>query len=133
MNLMELLQQLCEEFALEPPQKNATKTFSLTILDGLSVCFSDLEPGVALSADLAECPLQKKEEFFLYLMRANFLGQGTGGARIGLSADEKTLTLSLGFSYEVNYQTFKESVEDFTNYVLYWRTEVLKFGTQHGN
>jgi hypothetical protein len=37
------------------------------------------------------------------------------------------LTLSHGFPYEMNYQAFKESVEDFVNYVVYWREEVSKF------
>jgi len=37
------------------------------------------------------------------------------------------LTLSHGFPYEMNYQGFKESIEDFVNYVVYWREEVAKF------
>jgi len=61
------------------------------------------------------------------LMHANFLGQGTGGARIGIDAEEKVLTLSVGFPYEMNYPPFKECVEDFVNYVVYWRDDVAKF------
>ena len=60
-------------------------------------------------------------------MKANFLGQGTGGARIGVDPDDKFLTLSHGFPYEMNYQLFKESIEDFVNYVVYWREEIAKF------
>ena len=60
-------------------------------------------------------------------MRANFLGQGTGGARIGLDPNEKFLTLSCGFPYEMKYQDFKEKIEDFANYLLCWRAEIEKF------
>lgn len=60
-------------------------------------------------------------------MHANFLGQGTGGASIGIDQDEKSLTLSLAIPYEVKYETFKEHLEDFLNYVGYWRDQIEAF------
>jgi hypothetical protein len=60
-------------------------------------------------------------------MRANLLGQGTGKCRIGLEPQEKLLTLSLGLPYEMKYPTFREKVEDFINYVIYWREEIAQF------
>ena len=63
-------------------------------------------------------------------MKANYLGQATGSSRIGLSSDEKFLTLSLGMPYEMNYRIFREIVEDFVNFVLYWREEVANFVKQ---
>lgn len=99
----------------------------LTINSTLSIDLHDLDPGFSLHAKIAPVTVKKREEFYSYLMRANFLGQGTGGARIGMDADENFLTLSHGFAYEMDYQTFKESVEDFVNYVLYWREETAKF------
>jgi hypothetical protein len=85
---------------------------------------------MALHAKITLCPNTKKEDLFIYLMRANLLGQGAGGARIGLDPDEKFLTLSSGLPYEMNYQTFKETIEDFANYLIYWRDEVAKFENQ---
>ena len=87
----------------------------------------DLDPGVALSAKILQCPQKRREDLFMFLMRANLLGQGTGNSRIGLTFDEKTLTLSSGLPYEMNYKTFRETLEDFINYLLYWREEVTKF------
>jgi hypothetical protein len=60
-------------------------------------------------------------------MQANYLGQLTGPSRIGLSQDGKYLTLSLSIPYELTYRSFRELLEDFVNFLLYWREEVVKF------
>jgi hypothetical protein len=93
----------------------------------IQVQLRDLEPGVSMQADICPCPKTKQEDLFIFLMRANLLGQGTGGSRIGLDNQEKSLTLSFGLPYEMNYQSFKENFEDFVNYLIYWREEVAKF------
>ncbi len=90
----------------------------------------DLEPGVSLLAKICPCPPKRREELFLQLMRGNYLGQSTGSSRIGVSADEKFLTLSLGMPYEMSYRTFRESVEDFVNFLLYWPRTIEKFEQQ---
>jgi hypothetical protein len=127
MALQKLLGQLCAELDVGMPHLDQHKAYSLHFNQGLSVNLHDLAPGTAMQATIAECPEQKREELFMYLMRANFLSQGTGGARIGLAADEKLLTLSLGIPYEMNYQIFKETIEDFVNYTIYWRDEIAKW------
>ena len=80
-----------------------------------------------MQTNVAPCPAQKKEELFMFLMNANFLGQGTGGARIGLDRQEKFITLSLGLPYELPYQSFKKHLEDFVNHLIYWRNQVSHF------
>ena len=80
-----------------------------------------------MQAPITQCPEKKREELFIYLMRANLLGRGTGGARIALDSDEKTLTLLLGLPYEMNYQLFRETFEDFVNHLIFWRNEVKNF------
>lgn len=120
------LEKLCTELAIPLPKLNAQKSYPLNVGDEC-VYIKDLDPGVGLSAKVCEAPKKKREELFIYLMRANLLGQGTGGSRIGLDGDEKFLTLSLGLPYELNYAAFRETVEDFVNYVIYWREEVAKF------
>ena len=127
MVLKEMISQLCQELGLDMPKLDRQKVYGLEINSQISIHVSDLAPGFALQAHTAPCPGKKREDLFIHLMRANFLGQGTGGARIGLDGDEKVLTLSHGFPYEMNYQAFKESVEDFVNYVVYWREQVTKF------
>lgn len=109
------------------PKKNKEKVFVFPFSDTISANCVDLEPGVAFSAHICECPKLKREDLFIWLMRANLLGQGTGGCRIGLDKDEKVLTLSLGIPYEIDYRAFRERFEDFVNYVTYWREEIEKF------
>lgn len=112
------------------PNRNKEKVFVFPISDTISAKCVDLEPGCAFSADICQCPKARKEDLFIWLMRANLLGQGTGGCRIGLDKDEKVLTLSLGIPYEIDYRVFRERFEDFVNFVLYWREEIGKFEKQ---
>ena len=130
MKLQEMVERLASELGIAMPEPNQQKTYVLAINSTLTLSVLDLAPGFSFHSVAIPCPAKKREELFIYLMRANFLGQGTGGARIGLDADEKVLTLSQGFPYEMNYQTFKETIEDFANYVIYWRDVVEKFENQ---
>jgi hypothetical protein len=127
--LKEMIEKLCQDLGM-PAAKMEQKNFSLPINPETAVSIRELPPGFAIFSKISPCPGQKREDLLIFLMRANFLGQGTGGARIGLEADEKLLTLSHGFPYEMNYQGFKESVEDFVNYVVYWRDELNNWDKQ---
>lgn len=124
--LREYLEQLCKELEIEPPKFNGQQTILLRLGKHL-IAIKDLDPGVTIQGQICPCPKRKKEELFVYLMRANLLGQGTGGARIGIDKDDNFLTLSLGLPYEVNYQIFKENMENFVNYLIHWQREVTKF------
>lgn len=127
MALKQHLEQLSLELAIVCPKIDPEKGATLSISSDLSLTIHTLSPGLSFHSRIAPISIQKRDELYIYLMRANFLGQGTGGARIGMDADEKFLTLSHGFAYDMDYQTFKESVEDFVNYVAYWREETAKF------
>jgi hypothetical protein len=115
-----------DTFSFDEKEKNGR--FSLR--EDVDVLLQEMEKGLYFHANICLCPQQKKEDLFLYLMRANLLGRGTGGASIGLDAQEKFLTLSRSLAYEVNYMEFKEKLEDFVNYLLYWREEMEKFEKQ---
>ena len=128
--LARFLKQLCTELEIdETPRLNEQKIYPFKIGKEL-VAIQDLDPGFGLQAHIGPCPKKKKEELFIFLMRANLLGQGTGGARIGMDPDGNLLTLSLGMPYEMNYQKFKETIEDFVNYLIYWRDTVAKFESE---
>lgn len=123
-----LMELLCEDLAIEMPKLKEGKLGFLR-LGAYVVEMRELDPGISLTAPIGPLP-KEKEDAFTYCLRANLLGQGTGGARIGLSANERFLTLSLGLPYEMNYQAFREKLEDFINYLVYWREEVTKFMKQ---
>lgn len=123
--LQKLVEQLFQELGLGIPLLDEQKLFHLKI-SGFDIALQEMEPYFYISSNIGALPPQKKEEFLMRVMKANFLGQGTGGGVIGLTENESFLTLSLSLPYEVNYITFKESVEDFTNYLDYWKKEIIK-------
>ena len=122
------LEKLCAELNLAPAAKrNDGKSYSFHFSGETEVFFADLYPGVEMRAVICACPINRREDLFIHLMRANLLGQGTGGARIGLDDKEKNLTLSLGLPYEMKYDAFKGAFEEFVNHLVYWRGSVAKF------
>lgn len=123
-----LFTSLCGELGIQPEPINPKEpSYRIKLKDSIELTFDDLKPGVAIFSTITPCPSQNREELFIWLMRANLLGQGTGKCRIGLEPQEKHLTLSLGLPYEMKYPTFREKVEDFINYVIYWREEIAQF------
>ena len=98
-------------------------THLLPIGDTLEVWITELNPqGIMFKSIVSTLPTeQDKEALFSFLMEANYLGQGTGGSVLALDPDEKFLTLSLVIPYEVNYRQFRDRLEDFVNYLDYWK------------
>ncbi len=124
--LKSFLEKISDELKLGPTVKE-DKTFSVAFSKETVVKFSDLYPGVEMKSVIGACPKGKREDLFIYLMRANLLGQGTGGCRIGLDESENHLTLSLGLPYEMKYDAFKIAIENFINHLVYWRDCIAKF------
>jgi len=120
------LEQLAKDLNLSPTPPADEKKQRHLKLGKLSITLKDLDPGIYFYSQLAPVPKQKKEELFMLLMKANFLGQGTGGGTLGLMEDESFLTLSLALPYDMNYKAFRELLEDFANFVEYWQKEIAK-------
>ncbi|NGX52738.1 MAG: hypothetical protein KR126chlam5_01041 [Candidatus Anoxychlamydiales bacterium] len=120
----EHIKKIVKVLELELPKQEKDKSFIIEITKELEVKIFDLEPGFYFLTNIAPCPNEKKEDLFIYLMRANLLGQGTGRSRIGMDMEEKFLTLSYLVDYEVNYLEFKEKLEDFVNYINFWKKEI---------
>ncbi|MCC6128175.1 MAG: type III secretion system chaperone [Chlamydiae bacterium] len=126
--LQEFIEKMCADLEISPtPRISKEKTVSFVLNSEIEVDLRELESGFAMQAKIALCPEKRREELFMWLMRANFLGQGTAGSRIGLDTQEKFLTLSLGLPYEVDYRAFKQHLEEFVNYLVYWRDQIGKF------
>ena len=122
--LEECLTQLVENLALEDALSKENKLYTLKLHKELIITFRELDPGCTFFATIGTCPINKQEEVFIYLMKANLLGQGTGGSVIGLDRDEKFLTLCLSLPYDMKYKVFKDALEDFTNYLNFWKEEL---------
>jgi hypothetical protein len=88
------------------------------------VWVKDLDPGVFFRSTIAPLPSSGLEDLFMYLSKANFLGQGTGGGVISIEPGENFLTLGLNIPYEVNYKIFRDKLEDFVNYLEFWKSEI---------
>jgi hypothetical protein len=102
--------------------------FFLKIPPQTEILVKDLKPGFYLQSAIgANIEATSREDFYIYLMKANFLWQGTGGSIIGLDPSEKYLTLSLPIVYEVNFRMFRDKLEEFLNYLEFWQKEIEKF------
>ncbi len=122
-----VLRDLEKHLGITPVKgSNEMKGFHLLEISGnFEVWVKELDPGVYFHAKIASTFIPRdREAFYIYLMKANFLGQGTGGAAIAIDPDEKFLTLSLSIAYEVNYKLFRDKLEEFVNYLEYWRKEI---------
>ncbi len=112
---------------LDLPSKNEEGFYPLALTGDITVSLKELFPGFMMTSPIIVCPQTHREVLFAYLMKANFLGLSTGGAAIGMDAEEKFLTLSRIIPYDINYKTFKEAVEDFANFLELWRKEIERY------
>lgn len=121
------IKTLCEDLEIETfPQKEKGDVYAFPLNPQTTVFIHELDPGLSFRATLGPCPIKKREELFIKLMKANFLGQGTGGATIALDENENFLTLSSVLPYDMNYKMFKDAFEDFTNYLDFWKEELAR-------
>lgn len=121
------LKKLAEDLELPPfGEKDNLSCYQVSLSPDLNITLKDLKNRFALFANVAPSPSQKKEEAYIYFMKANLLGQGTGDQILSLDPEEKFLTLSCIIPYDINYNEFKEKIEDFVNYLDYWQAEVKK-------
>lgn len=99
-------------------------TVSLDV-GGTNVVLTDAQPGLELSAVVGNVPEGHREPFFAKLLRANFLGQATKGACLGLDEEGLRVLLSMAVPAIRSYRQFHDTVEDFINAVSFWKQEVL--------
>ena len=106
--------------------KEMSSFYQLDINQKTQIWVKDLNPGVFFRTTIAHLPSNNLEDLFIYLSKANFLGQGTGGAVISIDPSEIYLTLSHHIPYEMNYKMFRDKLEDFVNYLDFWKEEIQK-------
>jgi hypothetical protein len=127
-NLISDLEKYLKISLVKEESANHTK-YLLTLNDSTEIWFEQTPLGIFIHSKIChfnEKELSSPEDFYIYLSKANYLGQGTGNSIISIDPDEKFLTLSTRIAYEVNYRMFRDLIEEFVNYLSFWKKEVNK-------
>jgi hypothetical protein len=125
--LKTLIEEFCKEFNIPKPSDNKEKIYPLQITDNVEILVEDKKKDIYVTSTLTPLPKNNLEELFILLMKANFIGQGTGKSAIGIDLQEKVLTLTCILPYESTYKDFKDAIEDYINYIVYWKKEIKEF------
>lgn len=125
--IQEYTERLIEALGLrDQVHQSENQIYSFELKGNLVIQFADLHPGLNLMSFLAPMPDVEKETFLMSLLRVNLFGSGTGGGVLGYDDEAKLLTFSMAKPYLLSYQQFKESIEDFINYVELYKEELRK-------
>lgn len=125
--LDDLIYKLLKDIGLEKkPQKMDPLGYQIDFTADLSITLRANDPGYYMQMLLGQAPEQEAEVLFLTLMEANLLGQGTGGGLLGLSLEGNLLVYSKKILQDLNYEAFREKIEEFINYGEFWRMEIKK-------
>lgn len=127
--LDELIHNLLKEIELDiSPSKIDPSTYQVDLTPNLSIIIKKMDPGYYFQTAISEIPDYEAEMLFISLMEANLFGQGTGGGVLGISPEGKTFMFSKKILQDLNYQEFKEKLEEYVNYVEFWRIEIANYG-----
>lgn len=97
--------------------------YSIPMDEETTIELKEMGQGFSLFCKIVAVPEKGKEEFYIHMLHGNLLGQATEGASLGLTEEGNYLTLSYDIDYPVDYNQFKDIVEDFFNVVDFWREE----------
>ena len=124
----DFVQQILIELNLEiDPYDPEEDCYKIPLDDEMLIEIHRFEQeGFSLKSSLCSLPQGSSEETLMDIMAGNLFGQGTGDALLSLDPTGKTLTLSLQVPYEIEYDEFKERLEDFANTMDFWAGEVLR-------
>lgn len=129
--LSALIQELSKEWELENPlPQEIPGVYTIPLDEGVSLTVTNAnvpQGGLVFSSSLATIKKGKEEALFTHALNANLFGQGTKQAVLGLNEAGNVLTLSRFIDYDVNFQEFRDIIEDFINTIDFWREEVLKY------
>ena len=125
-----VLEKLTKELTQAHYTKENENLFLFEVGENLLLFIQEVEDLIYLSGNICPCPEENLEELFIYLMRANLLGEGTGKASIGLDSEENNIILSKAFAFDPDEQHMKEEIELFANYLLFWKEEIKKIESQ---
>jgi hypothetical protein len=123
--LKHLITELCQQFQLPMNLEiNPQGYYEIALNETTDLLFKELYPGFTCRSVLAPVPQKPSEDLFILLMKANFLGQGTKGSSIAIDDAVQNFLFTLSVPEEVNYRLFKERLEEFINYLEYWKKRI---------
>ncbi len=125
MDLRILLQELAQKFNFTAElEKDPQGFYRLEINEKTVLLLKENNFGLTCKSDITPIASDDNEDLLTLLMRANFTGQGTGGAILCLNPTGQKLLLQNHVFGDLNYKEFKEKIEEFVNYLNYWKTRV---------
>lgn len=129
MELTKLIDGLQKEWELTVPlRQDVPSEYTVPLDAGLSFTISSYgRGGVLLHSTISPAPAKNPEEAYTQLLLGNLFGQGTKGALLGLNENGTQLTLSRTIGYDIDFQEFKDGVEDFINAIDFWREEMMQY------
>lgn len=123
--LDELIHNLLKDIGLEKePVKLGPMSYQIDLGVDLSITIKANDPGYYMQIAIDRITDYEAEILFITLMEANLFGQGTGGGILGISLENNLLMYSRKILQDLNYQDFKEKIEEFVNYSEFWRVEI---------
>lgn len=126
--LEHLISEICEKLSLPLNlEKDKLGYYELILNDDIKLSLKQLQPGFFMKGQLGKAPDGSHEELYIHLMKANYLGQGTAGAFIGMDETAQNFTMTKSCRRDVTYREFKEELEVFVNYYDYWKNKLTKY------
>lgn len=123
--LDELIRNLLKDIGLEKePVQLGPMSYQIDLAPDLSITIKANDPGYYLQIAIDQVTEYEAEILFLMLMEANLFGQGTGGGILAISPASNLLLYCRKILQDLNYQDFKEKIEEFVNYSEFWRGEI---------
>lgn len=98
--------------------------------DDRAVCFREVPDAasVAIYAPVGVLPPQANAQLLTLLMRANYLGRGTGGATLSQAEDGNTILLHQVIPLAaLDGESFANAVEGFVNVLGEWHANLQNF------
>jgi hypothetical protein len=119
------LKQLSTQFSFPVNfEKNEEGYYQLMLDSSTAISIKELPKGFTCKSTVSALPQGEQEDLLALLMRANYLGQGTKGGILALNETAQTITFFSSLMHEYNFSEFKEKIEEFVNYLNYWKTRI---------
>lgn len=120
------LKELQVEMELDTPfPKKAPGTWAIPLEDNLVVTLIEMEPeGLDLRCPVGPYPSENEADIIDKMLIDNLFGQGTGDAVLGMDEEGKQIVLARTVLRRIDYQEFKDILEDFLNTAEIWHEEL---------